>query len=704
MRFKEQFRSSLSLKRFFLTYTLVFLIPTVLMIALVQASFLDTLRQSGLNSLDSQLDSLRYSLDKHFLQMEQIGGAVALDRDYDLNYLPRYPVQVNELKDKLKSYVVTGLFFNGLVFYNVGDDYLYSDSTSLNFDTFITVNLIDGYTPEELRARLENAREPECLIAGEKEGASLFIYPMVSRGGKKKVLIFSVPNGRLESVFETALASNCGAVRVTSGERVIASFCNDDALDEELMKALIERGDGEQLVGGRRYFVKNEFSSDTGLNYAMIIGAGEISRGISRIGTMWSLIIVIAIASGIFAAAIMSRISYEPIKTLDEKASIASAGLDSESEDVYRHISESIEYLSNRAEMLQSSMSDISDYLAFRLFKGEVRDVEEVNQLSRILGVPFGASAFQAAEIRFTDEGMRDPAFTMREILPRGCGFLLRHMDDRSVYEAAIFYTAHPAESFEKVKRSVEQQSRAITEVFFGEIQGSYQRMPLSYAAAKLTGCGAKKLTNEKQEEVISELAEAMGSQTPEKLENALTAAAEYVCGCDLFEARMCAVRVFQLLNEALTQNGKTSELPDVYMILDSDAGALGEVLSRCAKKYPEILFRSTEPDAMPLIDRLKEYIENNYLNIGFSLQQTAYDFHINPSWMSKYFKNECGMTISEYITGVKITAAKKLLRESGLSVKEIGMELGYYGQNSFIRRFKSVTGMTPGEYRNLED
>ena len=71
---------------------------------------------------------------------------------------------------------------------------------------------------------------------------------------------------------------------------------------------------------------------------------------------------------------------------------------------------------------------------------------------------------------------------------------------------------------------------------------------------------------------------------------------------------------------------------------------------------------------------------------------------------MSKYFKNECGMTISEYITGVKITAAKKLLRESGLSVKEIGMELGYYGQNSFIRRFKSVTGMTPGEYRNLED
>ena len=46
MRFKEQFRSSLSLKRFFLTYTLVFLIPTVLVIALVQASFLDTLRQS----------------------------------------------------------------------------------------------------------------------------------------------------------------------------------------------------------------------------------------------------------------------------------------------------------------------------------------------------------------------------------------------------------------------------------------------------------------------------------------------------------------------------------------------------------------------------------------------------------------------------------------------------------------------------------
>lgn len=43
---------------------------------------------------------------------------------------------------------------------------------------------------------------------------------------------------------------------------------------------------------------------------------------------------------------------------------------------------------------------------------------------------------------------------------------------------------------------------------------------------------------------------------------------------------------------------------------------------------------------------------------------------------------------------------AKQLLLESNLPVYEIGLTLGYQGQNSFIRRFKASYGMPPGKFR----
>ena len=43
---------------------------------------------------------------------------------------------------------------------------------------------------------------------------------------------------------------------------------------------------------------------------------------------------------------------------------------------------------------------------------------------------------------------------------------------------------------------------------------------------------------------------------------------------------------------------------------------------------------------------------------------------------------------------------AKALLRETDLTIREIGMRVGYYDAGSFIRRFKQVTGETPLQYR----
>lgn len=75
--------------------------------------------------------------------------------------------------------------------------------------------------------------------------------------------------------------------------------------------------------------------------------------------------------------------------------------------------------------------------------------------------------------------------------------------------------------------------------------------------------------------------------------------------------------------------------------------------------------------------------------------------FEMSPAALNTYFKNKAGVTVTQYYTDIKMELARNLLKTTDIPVYEIGLKLGYYGPNSFIRRFKQLTGMTPGEYRD---
>ena len=66
-----------------------------------------------------------------------------------------------------------------------------------------------------------------------------------------------------------------------------------------------------------------------------------------------------------------------------------------------------------------------------------------------------------------------------------------------------------------------------------------------------------------------------------------------------------------------------------------------------------------------------------------------------------KLFKRRTGMTISDYVTNLKIEKAMDLLRNTNLSTQEIVQEIGNADVSGFIRLFKQKTGMTPSQYRN---
>lgn len=98
------------------------------------------------------------------------------------------------------------------------------------------------------------------------------------------------------------------------------------------------------------------------------------------------------------------------------------------------------------------------------------------------------------------------------------------------------------------------------------------------------------------------------------------------------------------------------------------------------------------------IIDQTLIYIQSNY-NEDISLESCADQVGMNFYTLSKLFKQVTGVNFIDYLTELRITKAKELLRSTGLRVNDIAEEVGYQ-QRYFNRIFKKQVGITPSEYR----
>lgn len=100
-------------------------------------------------------------------------------------------------------------------------------------------------------------------------------------------------------------------------------------------------------------------------------------------------------------------------------------------------------------------------------------------------------------------------------------------------------------------------------------------------------------------------------------------------------------------------------------------------------------------------IEHVTEYIHAHF-DQDISLQQIAEHFDCSPYQLSRLFKEYKNMTFVEYVIRYRMEKAKEWLVHTDLSIKEISSRLRYASTQNFTRVFKQITGMPPGNYRNL--
>ena len=107
----------------------------------------------------------------------------------------------------------------------------------------------------------------------------------------------------------------------------------------------------------------------------------------------------------------------------------------------------------------------------------------------------------------------------------------------------------------------------------------------------------------------------------------------------------------------------------------------------------------------MQTVEQIKDYIitlihqQEDPACINLSDRLSAH-FNRDYSTLSKLFSETAHTTIEKYAIAQKIERAKELLTYGELTLNEIADRLGYSSAAYLSTQFKSLTGMTPGEFK----
>ncbi|MFD0693811.1 response regulator [Paenibacillus sp. GCM10027628] len=100
-----------------------------------------------------------------------------------------------------------------------------------------------------------------------------------------------------------------------------------------------------------------------------------------------------------------------------------------------------------------------------------------------------------------------------------------------------------------------------------------------------------------------------------------------------------------------------------------------------------------------PKLQLIDQYI-SDHLSENISLVDIANYLFLNPSYFSRYFKQESGLNFTDYMHRYKMKIACKLLKEKQHSTEIIALKLGYMERTYFSKVFKKYIGVSPKDYR----
>lgn len=131
------------------------------------------------------------------------------------------------------------------------------------------------------------------------------------------------------------------------------------------------------------------------------------------------------------------------------------------------------------------------------------------------------------------------------------------------------------------------------------------------------------------------------------------------------------------------------------------------EALQRAMKKLEEASYRkqleerarrSIPEEEQSSVDKIKEYLDVNYMDSTINLTSVSQKFGFNPSYLSRKFKQDTGVSFVEYLMKRRMERAVELAKSNVKMFCAAG-EVGIPDPNYFGRCFKKYVGQSYSEF-----
>lgn len=121
-----------------------------------------------------------------------------------------------------------------------------------------------------------------------------------------------------------------------------------------------------------------------------------------------------------------------------------------------------------------------------------------------------------------------------------------------------------------------------------------------------------------------------------------------------------------------------------------------------CGKIFEQSELKSLDTAYFALTNSLSLYIQNNFTK-DIKLKNIAKEFGYDYSYISSFFNRAFKSDFATFVNTYRTDYAKTLLKKTELTVTEIAIKCGFGSIRNFNIVFKSLTGVTPGEYRKAK-
>ncbi|WP_028551176.1 response regulator [Paenibacillus sp. UNC451MF] len=101
------------------------------------------------------------------------------------------------------------------------------------------------------------------------------------------------------------------------------------------------------------------------------------------------------------------------------------------------------------------------------------------------------------------------------------------------------------------------------------------------------------------------------------------------------------------------------------------------------------------------VIYEIAKYIQNHY-HQDITLQEIANHFYLSREYISRKFKQEFKVNLSDYLSDIRVEKAKLLLLNPHLRIAQVAEMVGYDDEKYFSKVFKKTVGLSPNEYRKV--